>query len=164
VVTGRFCPCNEAKLNNRSDTGMTKFMGFKYEELEIGQAHETVHTITAEDIQRFADVSGDHNPLHMSDEYAATTIFEKRIAHGALTASYISGILGNDLPGPGSIFVGLNLRFRRPVYIGDTVTARAEIAEKKDRGNRVILKIECIVDGKRAITGDAEVVAPSREA
>ena len=123
-----------------------------------------MHEITADDIQRFAEVSGDFNPLHMSDEYAATTMFEKRIAHGALTASYISGILGNNLPGPGAIFVGLNMRFRRPVYIGDTVTARATVAEKIDRGNRIVLKIECIVDGKRVITGDAEVVAPSREA
>ena len=143
---------------------MTEFTGFKYEDLVIGQAHETVHEITADDIQRFAEVSGDFNPLHMSDEYAATTMFEKRIAHGALTASYISGILGNNLPGPGAIFVGLNMRFRRPVYIGDTVTARATVAEKIDRGNRIVLKIECIVDGKRVITGDAEVVAPSREA
>ena len=143
---------------------MTEFTGFKYEDLEIGQAHETVHKITADDIQRFAEVSGDFNPLHMSDEYAATTMFEKRIAHGALTASYISGILGNNLPGPGAVFVGLNMRFRRPVYIGDTVTARAEVAEKIDRGNRIVLKIECVVDGKRVITGEAEVVAPSREA
>ncbi|MCA8900029.1 MAG: MaoC family dehydratase [Hyphomonas sp.] len=143
---------------------MTEFTGYKYEDLEIGMAHETVHHITADDIQRFAEVSGDFNPLHMSDEYAATTMFEKRIAHGALTASYISGILGNNLPGPGAVFVGLNMRFRRPVYIGDTVTARAEIAEKIDRGNRVKLKIECIVDGKRVITGEAEVVAPSRGA
>jgi 3-hydroxybutyryl-CoA dehydratase len=143
---------------------MTEFTGFKYEDLEIGQSHETVHTITADDIQRFAEVSGDFNPLHMSDEYAATTMFERRIAHGALTASYISGILGNNLPGPGAVFVGLNMRFRRPVYIGDTVTARATVAEKIDRGNRIVLKIECIVDGKRVIAGDAEVVAPSREA
>ena len=62
---------------------MTEFTGFKYEDLEIGQAHETVHTITEDDIARFAEVSGDYNPLHMSDEYAATTMFEKRIAHGA---------------------------------------------------------------------------------
>ncbi|HPF24874.1 MAG: MaoC family dehydratase [Hyphomonas sp.] len=143
---------------------MTEFTGYKFEDLEIGMSHETVHTITADDIARFAEVSGDKNPLHMSDEYAATTMFERRIAHGALTASYISGILGNDLPGPGSVFVGLNMRFRRPVYIGDTVIARAEVAEKIARGNRVVLKIECIVDGKRVITGEAEVVAPSREA
>lgn len=143
---------------------MTEFTGYKYEDLEIGMAHETVHHITADDIQRFAEVSGDFNPLHMSDAYAATTMFEKRIAHGALTASYISGILGNNLPGPGAVFVALNMRFRRPVFIGDTVTARAEVTEKNDKGNRVTLKIECIVDGKRVIAGEAQVVAPSRGA
>ena len=124
-----------------------------------------MNTLTHRDAGAFALAKkGDFNPLHMSDEYAATTMFEKRIAHGALTASYISGILGNNLPGPGAVFVGLNMRFRRPVYIRDTVTARATVAEKIDRGNRIVLKIECIVDGKRVITGDAEVVAPSREA
>jgi 3-hydroxybutyryl-CoA dehydratase len=143
---------------------MSQFTGFKYEDLHIGQSHETVHTITENDIQRFAEVSGDFNPLHMSDEFAATTIFGKRIAHGALTASYISGILGNHLPGPGSIFVGLSMRFKRPVLIGDVVTVRAEVADKQDRGNRVTLKIECLVEGKRTITGEAEVVAPSRGA
>ena len=141
---------------------MTQFTGFKYEDLQIGQSHQTVHTISENDIQRFAEVSGDFNPLHMSDEFAATTIFGKRIAHGALTASYISGILGNDLPGPGAIFVGLSMRFKRPVHIGDVVTVRAEVADKQDRGNRVTLKIECLVEGKRVITGEAEVVAPSR--
>ncbi|MBI1399056.1 MaoC family dehydratase [Hyphomonas sp.] len=141
---------------------MTQFTGYKYEDLQIGQSHETVHTITENDIQRFAEVSGDFNPLHMSDEFAATTIFGKRIAHGALTASYISGILGNNLPGPGAIFVGLSMRFKRPVHIGDVVTVRAEVAEKHDRGNRVTLKIECLVEGKRVISGEAEVVAPSR--
>lgn len=143
---------------------MTQFTGYKYEDLKIGQSHETVHTITENDIQRFAEVSGDFNPLHMSDEFAAGTIFGKRIAHGALTASYISGILGNDLPGPGAIFVGLSMRFKRPVHIGDVVTVRAEVAEKQDRGNRVTLKVECLVEGKRVITGEAEVVAPSRGA
>jgi len=142
---------------------MTQFTGFKFEDLEIGQAHETVHTITEHDIQLFAEVSGDYNPLHMSDDFAAGTVFGKRIAHGALTASYISGILGNNLPGPGSIFVGLSMRFKRPVHIGDAVTVRAEVAGKQPRGNRVTLKVECLVDGKRVITGEAEVVAPGRE-
>ena len=141
---------------------MTQFAGYKYEDLQVGQSHETVHTITENDIQRFAEVSGDFNPLHMSDEFAATTIFGKRIAHGSLTASYISGILGNNLPGPGAIFVGLSMRFKRPVHIGDVVTVRAEVSEKHDRGNRVTLKIECLVEGKRVISGEAEVVAPSR--
>jgi len=140
-------------------TSATKY----YEDLEIGMAHETVHTITEEDIVKFADVSGDYNPLHMDDEFAAKTVFGKRIAHGALTASYISGILGNNLPGPGAIFTGLSMRFRRPVFIGDEVTVRAEVAEKADRGNRVTLNVSCIVHGKRVITGEAQVVAPSKD-
>ncbi|MEO1407130.1 MAG: MaoC family dehydratase [Pseudomonadota bacterium] len=135
-----------------------------YEDLEVGQAHETIHTITEDDIVKFAEVSGDYNPLHMDEEFAAQTQFGKRIAHGALTASYISGILGNNLPGPGAIFTGLSMRFRRPVYIGDEVTVRAEVAEKNDRGNRITLNVSCMVAGKRVITGEAQVVAPSREA
>lgn len=143
---------------------MSKFSGFAYEELSIGQSHESVHDITEDDIQKFAEVSGDFNPLHMDDEFAKTTVFGQRIAHGALTASYISGILGNNLPGPGAIFTGLSMRFRRPVFIGDKVTVRATVSEKVDRGNRVTLKIECIVNDKRVITGEAQVVAPSKEA
>ena len=135
-----------------------------YEDLEIGQSHETFHTIKEDDIVKFAEVSGDYNPLHMDDEFASQTPFGKRIAHGALTASYISGILGNNLPGPGAIFTGLSMRFRRPVYIGDEVTVRAEVSEKNDRGNRVTLAVACIVNGKRVITGEAQVVAPSRDA
>jgi len=135
-----------------------------YEDLEIGQSHETFHKIKEDDIAKFAEVSGDYNPLHMDDEFASQTPFGKRIAHGALTASYISGILGNNLPGPGAIFTGLSMRFRRPVYIGDEVTVRAEVSEKNDRGNRVTLAVSCIVNGKRVITGEAQVVAPSRDA
>lgn len=135
-----------------------------FEDLEIGMAHETVHTITEDDIEAFAAVSGDRNPLHMDEAYAATTPFGKRIAHGALTASYISGILGNDLPGPGAIFTDLSMRFRRPVFIGDTVTARAEVVEMQERGFRVTLKCTCSVNGKAVILGEAKVVAPSRAA
>jgi len=143
---------------------MSDTKGYAYEDMDIGMAHETVHEITEDDIQKFAEVSGDYNPLHMDDEFAKTTIFGQRIAHGALTASYISGILGNNLPGPGAIFTGLSMRFRRPVFIGDTVTVRAEVSEKKDRGNQVTLKVACMVDGKRVITGEAQVVAPRRDA
>ena len=143
--------------------------GYKYEDLEIGMAHETVHTITEADIETFAEVSGDRNPLHMDEAFAKTTIFGQRIAHGALTASYISGILGNHLPGPGSIFIGLSMRFKRPVFIGSEVSVRAEVKEKQDRGNIVTLKIRCSVPdesgkSKVAISGEAQVVAPSRNA
>lgn len=142
---------------------MTQPTGYTYEELEIGMFHETEHVIEESDIQAFAEVSGDHNPLHMDEEFARTTVFGQRIAHGALTASYISGILGNNLPGPGAIFTHLSMRFRRPVFIGSTVTVRAEVTEKQDRGRRVTLKVSCSVDGKPVITGEAGVVAPSGE-
>ncbi|WP_084397785.1 MaoC family dehydratase [Henriciella aquimarina] len=138
--------------------------GYKFEDLSIGMAHETRHTITEEDINLFAKVSGDYNPIHMDEEYAKKTPFGQRIAHGALTASYISGILGNNLPGPGAIFTHLEMRFRRPVFIGDEVIARAEVTEMYERGNRVTLKITCSVADKVVVGGEAKVMVPPREA
>lgn len=138
--------------------------GYKFEDLSLGMSHETHHVITEKDIELFAEVSGDRNPLHMDEEFAKKTSFGQRIAHGALTASYISGILGNNLPGPGSIFTGLSMRFRRPVFIGSEVLVRVEVTEMQPRGNRVTLKVSCIVDGKAAISGEAQVMVPSREA
>ncbi len=143
---------------------MTYKEGYKFEDLSVGMTHQTEHVITEDDIELFAQVSGDRNPLHMDEEFAKQTPFGQRIAHGALTASYISGILGNDLPGPGSIFVGLNMRFRRPVFIGSHVTVKVEVTEMKERGNRVTLKVSCSVDGKAAISGEAMVMVPSRDA
>lgn len=143
---------------------MTFKDGYKYEDLEIGMSHETHHQITEEDIVKFAEVSGDYNPLHMDEDYAKNTPFGQRIAHGALTASFISAILGNNLPGPGSIFTGLSMRFRRPVLIGSHVVVRAEVSEMQERGNRVTLKVVCSVDGKAAISGEAQVMVPNREA
>ena len=143
---------------------MTYKDGYKFEDLSLGMTHETHHIITENDIALFAQVSGDRNPLHMDEEFAKNTAFGQRIAHGALTASYISGILGNDLPGPGSIFVGLNMRFRRPFYIGSEVIVRVEVTEMQERGHRVTLKVSCNVDGKAAISGEAMVMVPSRDA
>ncbi|MEM6535659.1 MAG: MaoC family dehydratase [Pseudomonadota bacterium] len=137
--------------------------GYRYEELSVGMSHEDEHVITERDVELFAEVSGDRNPLHMDEEFAKTTIFGQRIAHGALTASFISGALGNHLPGPGSVFTGLSMRFRRPVPIGSTVVARVEIIEMQPRGNRVTLKVSCSVNGKPAVSGEANVVVPSRE-
>ena len=143
---------------------MTYKDGYKFEDLEVGMTHQTEHVITEKDIELFAEVSGDRNPLHMDEEFAKKTAFGQRIAHGALTASYISGILGNDLPGPGSIFVGLNMRFRRPVLIGSLVIVKVEVIEMRERGNRATLKVSCNVDGKAAISGEAQVMVPSRDA
>jgi len=142
---------------------VAEYAGKFFEDLEIGMSHETEHTITEDDIEAFASVSGDRNPLHMDEDYAKTTIFKGRIAHGALTASYISGILGNDLPGPGAIFTDLSLQFKRPVRIGDVVTARAEVTEKMEKGSRVVLAVKCTVNGKAVVEGEARVVAPRRK-
>ncbi len=142
---------------------MTKYEGKRFEDLEIGMSHETHHTISEEDIEMFATVSGDRNPLHMDEEFAQGTIFKGRIAHGALSASYISGILGNDLPGPGAIFTDLTLQFKRPVRIGDEVTARAEVSEMFEKGNRVTLKVQCSVNGRKVVAGEAKVMVPSRD-
>lgn len=143
---------------------MTYKDGYKFEDLSIGMSHETRHVITERDIDLFAEVSGDRNPLHMDEDFAKQTPFGQRIAHGALTASYISGILGNNLPGPGSIFVGLSMRFRRPVFIGSEVLVRVVVTEMLPRGNRVTLKVSCNVDGKAAISGEAQVMVPSKDA
>lgn len=133
-----------------------------YEDLEIGQIAEITRKVSERDIDLFAEVSGDYNPLHMDEEYAKTTVFGERIAHGALTASYVSSILGNELPGPGSVFISLSMKFRRPVRIGTEVIAQAEVTDKKPRGNRVTLKVKCVSEGKTLITGEVEVMVPAR--
>jgi 3-hydroxybutyryl-CoA dehydratase len=140
----------------------TMKQGKAFEDLAVGMTASVEHTVTEQDVADFARVSGDYNPVHMDDAYAKSTLFGGRIAHGALTASYISAILGNELPGPGAIFTDLNMSFRRPVRIGDTVTAIAEVTELVARGNRVTLAIRCEVDGKAVIKGEAKVMVPSR--
>jgi 3-hydroxybutyryl-CoA dehydratase len=130
----------------------------RLEDLSVGQSAETVHTVTEADIAAFAAVSGDTNPLHMDEAYAATTPFKGRIAHGMLGASYISAILGNDLPGPGSVYLNQSLRFRRPIRIGDVVTARVSVAAIDAEKARVTLETLCLVDGKAAIEGEAMVM------
>ncbi len=139
---------------------MTRPQGYTYDQMSVGMAEECKHTISEADIDAFAQVSGDYNPLHMDEDYAKTTMFKGRIAHGALTASYISGILGNQLPGPGAIFTDLQMQFKRPVRIGDEVTARAEVFEMVDKGNRVTLAVTCSVRGKVVVDGIAKVIAP----
>jgi len=137
--------------------------GKTFAELAVGMMVSTQNTVSEQDVIDFARVSGDNNPLHMDEAYAKTTQFGGRIAHGALSASYISGVLGNDLPGPGAVFLELNLKFVRPVRIGDTVTSTAEVAEMIERGHRVKLKVKGEVDGKTVLRGDATVMVPPGE-
>ncbi len=139
-----------------------KTQGYYLEDLSVGMSAEKKMLVTDEKIKAFAELSGDFNPLHLDEDYAATTMFGKRIAHGALSASIISAILGNDLPGPGSIFTELNLRFRKPAFIDDEITARAEVAEINEKNGRVKMKVACLVNGKAIIRGEAGVVVMKR--
>ena len=135
--------------------------GKTFADLAIGMTVSIENTVTEQDVIDFARVSGDHNPLHMNEDYAKTTQFKGRIAHGALTASYISAILGNDLPGPGAVFMELNLKFVRPVRIGDKVVSTAEVIEMVERGYRVRLGVKGEVEGKVCMKGEALVMVPS---
>jgi len=138
--------------------------GLRLEDLSVGQSAELVHKVTEADIDAFAAVSGDANPLHMDEAYAATTPFKGRIAHGMLGASYLSAILGNDLPGPGSVYLSQNLRFRRPIRIGDVVTARVRVSAIDTDKARVTLETVCLVDDKAAVDGEAVVMVTRRGA
>ncbi|MDG1142221.1 MAG: MaoC family dehydratase [Hellea sp.] len=132
------------------------------EDLQLGMKSSTTSVITGKMIDTFAEITGDNNPIHVNSEFAATTQFGQRIAHGALSASFISAVLGNDLPGPGAVFVELNLRFRKPAFIGDVVTAVAEVSEINLRTGRIKMKCYCEVNGKKICRGDAGVFVSKR--
>lgn len=136
--------------------------GLYLEDLAIGQSAERRRTVTAADIEAFAAVTGDDNPVHLDEAYAAKTSFGGRIAHGMLSAGYISAVLGAELPGPGAIYVSQMLNFRRPVRIGDEVTARATVSAIDARRGRVTLDTVCEVGGKAVVEGEAVVIAPKR--
>lgn len=138
--------------------------GYYLEDLSLGMSHEVRHTVSERDVDDFARICGDYNPIHMDEAYAASTPFGGRIAHGALTASYISAILGNDLPGPGSIFVSLELKFRTPVRIGTEVVARAEISKINERRRMVDMAVQCTANGKVVARGSATVIVQPRPA
>jgi 3-hydroxybutyryl-CoA dehydratase len=138
--------------------------GLFLEDLSIGQAAELARTVTGEDLVAFAAVTGDINPVHLDEAYAAQTPFGGRIAHGMLSAGYISAVIGTRLPGPGAIYVSQALRFRRPVKIGDTVVARAEITAIDAQRARVTLKTVCSVAGKAVLEGEAEIMVSRRPA
>ena len=132
-----------------------------YDALEVGQTASAARTLTQQDIDLFAVVSGDINPAHMDPEYAATDFFHRIIAHGMWGGGLISAMLGTRLPGPGTIYVSQSLRFRAPVAIGDTITTTVSVREKR-AGHRVVLDCRCVnQDGTRVIEGEAEVVAPT---
>ncbi|MBM3524693.1 MAG: MaoC family dehydratase [Alphaproteobacteria bacterium] len=136
--------------------------GLFFEDLSIGQSASFAKTVTEADIVLFAGVSGDTNPVHLDADYAAGTLFKGRIAHGMLSAGFISTVLGTRLPGPGTIYLGQTLRFKAPVRIGDTVTATVEVATLDAEKKRAVLKTTCTVAGKPVIEGEATVMVPAR--
>lgn len=137
-------------------------MGYFFEDLAIGMEAAYEKTVTEQDISDFAQVSGDHNPVHMDEAYASTTFFKTRIAHGMLSASFISTVLGTRLPGPGCIYLSQTLKFLAPVRIGDTVLALVRVSSLDNIKRRAQFSCLCEVAGKVVIEGEALVFVPSR--
>lgn len=131
------------------------------EEMEIGMTRHVTKEVTDRDIEMFAEISTDHNPVHMDDDYARDTIFQGRIAHGMLTAGLISAVIGEQLPGHGAVYLGQSLKFLAPVRPGDRVRAEVEVMEIDHAKRRVKLDCRCLVDEKPVLVGEANVLAPS---
>lgn len=134
-----------------------------FEDLSVGQEASMSKTVTEADIVAFANVSGDKNPVHLDAAYAATTMFKERIAHGMLSAAYISAVFGMQLPGPGSIYISQSLGFKAPVKIGDTVVTTVKILELMEKG-RVRFETVCSVGGKPVLAGEAVLMVPKKPA
>lgn len=139
-------------------------MAYFIEDLKPGMSESYRRNVTEHDIALFGEASGDMNPVHFDEAYAKTTPFKSRVAHGMLTASYISAVLGNEMPGPGTIFLSLTTRFKAPVHIGDTVTAVCTVRETIPEKRRAVFDCACRVDDKVVIEGEAVVMVPSRSA
>ena len=137
-------------------------MTYFVEDLKPGMSESFTKTVTERDIALFGEVSGDMNPVHFDETFAKSTIFKGRIAHGVLSASYISTVLGMKMPGPGTIFMSLTTRFRAPVRIGDTVVATCTVREVNAEKRRVIFDCVCKVGDTTVVDGEALVMAPSR--
>lgn len=133
-----------------------------FEDLEVGQEASLSNTVTDDVISAFADVSGDHNPVHVDEAYAATTMFKGRIAHGMLSAAYISAVFGMKLPGPGAIYISQTLAFKAPVRIGDTVVTTVKLVELVPEKKRARFETVCTVNGKPVLTGEALLMVPNR--
>lgn len=128
-----------------------------YEEIQIGDKASFTKTVSESDVYQFAGITGDYNPVHINSEYANQTVFKERVAHGILTAGFISAVLGTKLPGTDTIYLSQNLDFKAPVKIGDTVTAEVEVLEKKDR--KKIIRLRTIVKNQLdVIVVDGEAV------
>ena len=132
-------------------------------DLQVGDRAEITRTFTEEDVQRFAQVSGDHNPAHLDEAYAKETMFKTRIVHGMLVSSLFSALLGTELPGLGTIYTGQTLRFTKPVYFDVPITASVTVKEVVAEKNRVILNCQAVdPDGDTVVLGEATVMPPRK--
>ncbi len=130
------------------------------EQIEAGMEVSYSQTITDADIKAFAGISGDRNPVHMDEEYAHNSRYKKRIAHGLMSASYFSALFGTKIPGEGCVYVSQSLKFKRAVYLGDTVTATVIVNKVDLSKNRVFFRTVCKVKNKMVIDGEAELYIP----
>lgn len=142
---------------------MPPISNYTYDEITIGQTATYSKLIAAQDVQIFAAASGDVNPVHLDPDYAATTQFKACIAHGMLSGAIVSAAIAMELPGPGTIYLSQTLRFRRPVFVDDTITVKLKVVDKKKRS---VVSLDCKVfnqDEKLVVTGMAEVMAPKEK-
>lgn len=141
---------------------MKDLHGYYIEDLQVGMSDCFAKTVTEADVILFAGITGDSNPVHINEEFAAGTIFKGRIVHGEFSGGLISAVLGTRLPGPGAIFVAQSMRFKAPVRINDTVTATVTVKEINPERRRVILATVCTVKGKVVVEGEATMMVDSR--
>jgi 3-hydroxybutyryl-CoA dehydratase len=137
---------------------------YYFEDLELGMEASLAKTVAASDILAFAEITGDWNPVHLDADFAAKTVFREPIAHGMLTAGYISAVFGSAMPGPGAIYVSQTLNFRAPVKVGDRVVASVRVMELYPAKRRVRFDCVCLVEGKTVLEGEAVLLVPARPA
>ena len=148
---------NESQADN-----FAEMYGYQFEDLSVGMSASYGRTVTEADILMFAGVSGDTNPVHLNAEVAAQSMFKERIAHGMLSAGFISTVFGTKLPGPGCIYLSQSLKFRAPVRIGDTVVAKVTVKELVPEKRKATFETVCTVAGKVVLEGQADILVPAR--
>ena len=139
-----------------------KLHGYFLEDIFVGQEADMISLVKEEDINTFSKVTSDTNPIHIDDEFAKNSIFKKKIAHGFLSASYISAVIGNKLPGPGCIYVRQSLRFLAPVFPGDEILTKVKVKSILMPKKRVILETFCSKNDKKVLDGEAEILVNSK--
>lgn len=138
------------------------FQTLYFEDLSVGMTETYAKTVKASDVVGFAEITGDRNPIHLSEHFAAKTPFKSRIAHGLYTGGLISAVIGTRLPGPGAVYISQTLNFKAPVRIGDTVQATVQVIELTKKGHRAKLSCTCSVGDTTVLEGEAVVKIPSR--